>query len=71
VDAAFGRPKGDGDPIPLARGERRTGVELRMTPAAVIAGRVLDNNGDPVPGIAVLAARLGYDGHERKLAPPE
>ena len=59
VYATFGRPKGDGEPIPLARGDRRTGVELRMTPGGVIAGRALDNNGDPVAGLIFLPARVG------------
>jgi protocatechuate 3,4-dioxygenase beta subunit len=67
ADATFGQPKGDGDPIPLARGERRTGVELRMAPAAVIAGRVLDNNGEPVPGVLMFSARMGYNGRRREL----
>jgi protocatechuate 3,4-dioxygenase beta subunit len=71
ADATFGQPKGDGDPIPLARGERRTGVELRMAPAAVIAGRVLDNNEEPVPGVLVYSVRMGYDGRRRKSKPLE
>ena len=71
ADATFGQPKGDGDPIPLARGERRTGVELRMAPAAVIAGRVLDNNEEPVPGVLVYRVRMGYDGRRRKSKPLE
>ena len=59
------------EPIPLAPGETRSGMELRMIPAAVIAGRVLNNLGEPVPGIVMYAARLSYEGRRRKMTGAE
>jgi protocatechuate 3,4-dioxygenase beta subunit len=57
----------EGEPVPLAAGERRSDVELRMIPAAVIAGRVVDKLGEPVPGLFVAAGRIGYEGRRRKM----
>lgn len=47
---AFGGPK---DPIQLARGQTAE-VTLDLTWAASISGRVVDQNGAPVPGVSVL-----------------
>ena len=60
-----------GTPIPLASGETRSGVELRMIPTGVIAGRVLNNLGEPVPGIVMYAARISYEGRRRKMTAAE
>ena len=60
-----------GEPIPLASGETRSGMELRMIPTGVIAGRVLNNLGEPVPGIVMFAARLSYEGRRRKMTAAE
>jgi hypothetical protein len=61
----------NGEPIPLAPGERRAGLELRMIPAAVIAGRVSNNQGEPAPGIVMYAARISYEGRRRKMTAAE
>jgi hypothetical protein len=71
VPAGSGLFDGDddeGEPVSLAPGERRSGIELRMIPAAVIAGRVLNNLSEPVPGIVMFAARITYEGRRRKMA---
>jgi hypothetical protein len=44
--------------IMLRPGERITDYRLEMTPRAVIAGRVLDEYGDPVPNVKVEAAPI-------------
>jgi hypothetical protein len=38
-------------------GERVTGYQLEMAPKVVITGRVLDENGEPVPRVGVTAQR--------------
>jgi hypothetical protein len=39
-------------------GEGVTGYKLEMAPRVVISGRVLDENGEPMPGVGVLARRV-------------
>lgn len=41
--------------VTLKAGERITDFKLEMTPRAVIAGRVIDEYGDPVPNVRVAA----------------
>jgi len=43
--------------IGLAAGEHVKDVVIKMTPQGVIAGHVVDEDGDPVPGLIVKAAR--------------
>ncbi len=39
--------------LAIKPGEHLTGYQLEMTPRAVIAGRVVDEAGDPVQGVRV------------------
>jgi hypothetical protein len=48
--------------ITLKAGERITDYKLEMTPRAVIAGRVVDEYGDPVPNVSIEAAPVKPDG---------
>ena len=41
--------------LAIKPGEQLTGYQLEMTPRAVISGRVVDDSGDPVQGLRVLA----------------
>jgi hypothetical protein len=41
----------------VAAGEHVKDVVLRMTPQSAVAGKVLDDDGDPVPGAGVLVER--------------
>lgn len=41
--------------VQLAAGERKSGVSLKLTPQAIISGRVLDEFGEPVQGALVQA----------------
>ena len=43
--------------IGLAAGEHLKDVVIKMTPQGLIAGHVMDEDGDPVPGLIVKAAR--------------
>jgi hypothetical protein len=47
--------RGGGPPIMLKGGERKTGVEIRLTPTGSITGRITSAEGDPVEGAAVFA----------------
>jgi protocatechuate 3,4-dioxygenase beta subunit len=71
VLAVLGRRRGDpedeGEPLKLSPGETRTGIELAMIPAAVIAGRVFDNLAEPVPGLIIAAEQILYEGVRRKI----
>src|SRR5581483_11756643 len=51
-------PKNEDSPIPavqLKPGQRLQDYKLQMTPRAVLAGRVVDEFGDPVPNVQVQA----------------
>jgi len=47
--------------ITVKPGEHRTGWVVEMVPRAVLSGRVLDENGDPVQDIQVQAVAVGAD----------
>jgi hypothetical protein len=59
VAGVFGRitPRGRGTSIDLADGERRLDARVLIWKHAVIAGRVLDEAGEPVIGVEVRALR--------------
>ena len=58
-------PGAAGPPVTLTAGETLN-VEIQMTPAAVITGRIVDERGEPVPHATVSAMRrqIGPDGRE-------
>jgi hypothetical protein len=47
--------------FPLTPRQRLQGVVLRMFPAAIVTGRVVDLRGQPVTSVNVTAFRQGYD----------
>jgi len=51
-----------GQPIPE--------ISFRLTPAATISGRILDTNGEPLPGITVQALRSTYDATGKRTLQP-
>jgi hypothetical protein len=51
----------------LAPGQRLTRIDIKMTPQAVISGRVTDENGDPLPNVRVETARWSYGRGGRQL----
>ena len=71
VSVTYGakRPNRPGSTISLTEGERKTGIELRMQPGAVITGTIRNASGEPVPGarVTVLRSTFGYDTGERTL----
>src|ERR1700744_5641001 len=54
---------GKEDGITLKPGEQLTGLNVGLTPEAVISGRVLDDNGDPVPQVQVDAVSAAGSDH--------
>lgn len=58
-----------GTPLVLEAGNELKDVAIQMTPQAVIAGRVTDQDGDPVANIAVSVFRYGYTNGRRTLTP--
>ena len=60
------RPDGPGTPIELARGQKMTGVDFHLTPHGVIAGHMLDEDGDPLQGVQIQLLRMTYNrGHKQ------
>jgi 5-hydroxyisourate hydrolase-like protein (transthyretin family) len=55
--------------ITVAPGQAVKGVEIKLMPHAVISGRVLDEDGDPVANVNVQALRRQYARGRRQLMP--
>ena len=55
------RPGSAGSPITVGSRQQITGVTLQMAPGGVIAGRILDKDGQPLARGAVQAFRLSYE----------
>ena len=58
-----------GTQLVLEAGNELKDVAIQMTPQAVIAGRVMDQDGDPVANIGVSVFRYGYTNGRRTLTP--
>jgi Carboxypeptidase regulatory-like domain len=53
----------------LASGEKRSGIDIKMTPQSLISGRVTDEYGDPYPNARVSVVRWGYQNGQKRLQP--
>ena len=53
--------------LDLTSGQKLTGITIKMTPQAVISGRVTDEYGDPYPNVPVSVARWGYQNGQKRL----
>jgi hypothetical protein len=71
VDAVFGqrRPLSPGTPIPVADGQQVGDVNLRLTRGGVLAGRVVDEDGQPLALAIITAHRQQYVRGEKQLTP--
>jgi hypothetical protein len=69
VTTAFGqrRPLGPGTPFDLADKQIASRVDFALAHAGVIAGRILDEFGDPVPEVQVSTMRYSYVNGQRRL----
>jgi protocatechuate 3,4-dioxygenase beta subunit len=64
------RPSGRAAPmLTLDKGQTLRGVVLKLTPAAVISGRVTDEDGEPVVEAQIQALRSRYMNGKRQLLP--
>ena len=61
------RPLELGTPLDVSSGQTVAGVDFVMPRAGVIAGRVLDELGDPIEGVMVVAMRSRYCDGQRRL----
>ena len=74
VSAQYGqrRPNEPGTAVQLSDGQSMTGVNLALPRGGVIAGRVIDEFGEPIARASVQALRYFYgpDGQRRPAAEP-
>ena len=58
-----------GKPIQLAKGQRLDRMDVVLQRAGVIAGRLVDETGEPIAGVSVYAMRQAFYLGRRKLVP--
>jgi carboxypeptidase family protein len=63
------RPLQAGTPLQLADSQQLSGIDFRLPRGSVIAGHVMDETGDPMPGISVQVMRYQYAQGNRQLMP--
>ena len=71
VTGQFGqrRPNEPGTPIELVEAQTADRVNFSLMRGGVIAGRILDDGGEPVSGTQVMAMRYAFVGGVRRLTP--
>jgi hypothetical protein len=57
------------DMLIVGENQKMTGLTLRLTPHAVISGKVFDIDGDPIAGVQVYALRSSYVNGKRQQVP--
>jgi protocatechuate 3,4-dioxygenase beta subunit len=57
----------EGIPISIEPGQQLKGIDLHMQPAAVLTGRVVDEDGDAMPNVNVAVLRRNLAGHGGQL----
>src|SRR4051812_26053016 len=63
------RPLQAGTPLQLADGQQLKGIAFQLPRGSVIGGRVLDEDGEAMPGVSVRVMRYQYLQGERRLTP--
>jgi hypothetical protein len=63
------RPRGLGKTLELAEGQTIANMNFTMQRTGVITGRILDEFGDPVVDVMVMAMRSQYVNGERRMMP--
>ncbi len=71
VRAAFGEDRvgGQARTIEVTTAKSTGGIQLKLLPQSVIAGRVYDQDGDPIQNAQVQVMRYSYPGGKRQLGP--
>lgn len=69
VSLSYGqrRPLQAGTPLQLGDGQQLKGVDFRLPRGSVVAGRLLDEDGEPMPGASVGVMRYQYLQGDRRL----
>jgi len=62
-------PNRPGTTLTIERGQRVTDIVIKLMPQAVITGRILDEENDPMVNVTVQALRYGYMQGKRQLVP--
>ena len=55
--------------ISVAEEQAVTAVTVKLSPLGIIAGKVLDEDGDPLPGVSVMATQANYQMGTRQMRP--
>jgi len=73
VSSPYGqrRPNEQGTPLELVDGQTVDKLNFQLARGGVIAGRILDDGGDPVSGTQVMAVRYAFMGGSRRLMPAQ
>src|SRR5438445_1085382 len=61
------RPLQAGTPLQLGDGQQMKGVDFRLPRGGAIAGRISDEDGEPMPGATVRVMRYQYQQGDRRL----
>ena len=61
--------QGAGSVLTLAAGQEMRDINFRIVPLGAIAGRVLDEEGEPLQGAAIQVLRFSFTSGTRKLIP--
>src|SRR6266852_3865560 len=71
VSLSYGqrRPLQAGTPLQLGDGQQLKGIQFQLPRGSVVGGRVLDEDGDAMPGVMVRVMRYQYLQGERRLTP--
>src|SRR5581483_6550787 len=71
VSLSYGqrRPLQAGTPLQLGDGQQMRNVDFQLPRGSVVGGRVLDEDGEPMPGVMVRVMRYQYLQGDRRLAP--
>ena len=60
-------PAGEGVALALAPGQQLRQLTFRITPLGAIAGRVVDDDGEPLQGVGIQVVRFAYATGHRQL----
>ena len=60
-------PAGEGTALTLAAGQQLSQIIFRLVPQGAIAGRVVDEDGDPIQSAGIQVLRFSYAGDHRQL----
>jgi hypothetical protein len=71
ADRAYGakRPGSRrGSPVSVEQGQEMKNLVIKLTPHAVVMGRLLDEDGEPKAGVSIRAMRFDWMGNQRQLS---